>query len=324
MERSWNWIRRRALVLAVAALVVGAVGGTALAGHQTSNVKSYTGCLVSGDGVLIKIAEGNSPRSACTGGQVQAHFSGGDISKISVGSGLTLPSGGDNGEVRINLDPAFSLPQGCSNGQVAKWITSVSGWRCRDDEDTTYSAGTGLDLTGTTFSVEPDAFAKTDQACASGQFANGVNAGGSLACAAPTTAGIAVWQKDSGFSKVLLPAGEGKDVVVLPLPAGTFLVTATGTAADVDGTSNGDEEVSVGCSLRNGANDTLGGGSFVDIGEAVDDERGPSAEIVIHHVITFAAPDSVKFQCEAGDEEDGEEIRGPYVTAVRVGQLTTP
>ena len=81
----------RMAALAVAAIGVVAIAGTALAGHQTSGVKSYTGCLVSGDGVLVKIKEGNVPRSACTGGQVEAHFSGGDITAITAqaGGGLT-------------------------------------------------------------------------------------------------------------------------------------------------------------------------------------------------------------------------------------------
>ena len=79
--------RSKPLAFVVCALVVAITATTALAGHQTSGVKSYTGCLVSGDGVMIKIKEGNSPRSACAGGQVEAHFSGGDITKISVGSG---------------------------------------------------------------------------------------------------------------------------------------------------------------------------------------------------------------------------------------------
>jgi hypothetical protein len=41
----------------------------------------------------------------------------------------------------------------CASGQVAKW--SGSNWICADDgdTDTTYSAGTGLNLSGTTFNV---------------------------------------------------------------------------------------------------------------------------------------------------------------------------
>ena len=65
---------------------VAALGGTALAGHQASGVKSYTGCLTPGEGPIIKIKEGNVPSSPCTGNQVQAHFSGGDD-----GDQITLP-----------------------------------------------------------------------------------------------------------------------------------------------------------------------------------------------------------------------------------------
>jgi hypothetical protein len=63
----------------------------------TADVKSFTGCLVPGDGVIIKVKEGNAPKSTCAGGQTQVHLSGGDISKISVTGALT--GGGDNGEV---------------------------------------------------------------------------------------------------------------------------------------------------------------------------------------------------------------------------------
>ena len=54
-------MRRRVLMLAIAAIGVAAISGTALAGHQASGVKSYTGCLTPGDGPIIKIKEGNAP-----------------------------------------------------------------------------------------------------------------------------------------------------------------------------------------------------------------------------------------------------------------------
>ncbi len=130
MEVKLTWIRRRTLALGVAAIAVATLGGTALAGHITSSVTSYTGCLVPKDGVIIKVSEGNAPKSACTGGQTQVHLSGGDITKISVTGGLT--GGGDNGEVTIGLDPRFSLPQNCTApNNAVKWSGSV--WTCAAD-----------------------------------------------------------------------------------------------------------------------------------------------------------------------------------------------
>ena len=115
-------------------------------------------------------------------------------------------------------------------------------------------------------------------------------------------------------------------MIFLPLPAGTFLLTATGSARDENGSFGGDEEVDVDCTIRNGANAVLGvgGAQSVDIGEAVDDETGPAAAINMHGVVTLAAPDTLKFQCIASGDEDGDEIDGPVFTAVRVGSVTFP
>jgi len=235
-------LRTRIVTLGVAAVGVVAIAGTALAGHQTSGVKSYTGCLVSGDGVLIKIKEGNAPRSACTGGQVEAHFSGGDITEITAQTGGGLVGGGENGAVSL------SLRRDCATGEVVKW--NGSAWACAADSNSTYTAGTGLDLSGSEFSVEEsyrlpqtcasgeaatrnpatggsaptwvcDQFAQSEQACSSGQFATGVTALGTLSCAAPassggmqafsaSTNGVVLAGRTSVLSKTLTP---GKYVI---------------------------------------------------------------------------------------------------------------
>jgi hypothetical protein len=153
-----------------------------------------------------------------------------------------------------------------------------------------------------------------------------VDASGALRCAAlPASAGIAVWQK-AVPGNVKLPEGEGKDVLSLTLQAGTYFVSAVGSVSDSDGTTNGDEEVAVGCSLRNGANAEypgFAGARYVDIGEAVNDQIGPSAGITLQGVITLAAADTVKFQCRAsGGDEDGDQIDNPILTAIRVGSVT--
>jgi hypothetical protein len=300
-------MRRRALTLAVAALGVVAIAGTALAGHQTSGVKSYTGCLVSGDG-----------------GQVEAHFSGGDITKISVGNGLSLPNGGDNGEVRIVLDASHTLPQNCTAGRVAEW--NGSAWVCGVDNDTTYEAGVGLRLDGTAgpqeFSLQ-HAYRIPGRLCSeAGEFARGFEASGAIQCAAPASAPIEVWQKvrpafpASGI--VPLPKGEGVDVVIMPLPAGTFLITAVADLGD----NGGDDEVHVECLLRNGAFNVLPVHSAtVDIGDGSDD---PAGTATVHGVITLANPDSVRFTCTSafGDDEDDDAIG--TVTAIKVGTVHTP
>ena len=328
MSTRTRWMQRRALALGVAAVGVVAIAGTALAGHQTSGVKSYTGCLVSGDGVMIKIKEGNAPRSACTGGQVEAHFSGGDITKISVGSGLSLPNGGDNGEVRIELAAGQALPQGCADGRVAEWDSGTSRWICGLDNDTTYTDGTGLDLSAANaFSISPDYRVKNTPDCSSGQFATGFEGDGDIQCAAAPAQGAQVWQKtravDGGV--IPLPKGEGVDLIIMPLPAGTYLITAVATVGDRSGTALGDEEAHVSCSLRDGAFAPLSAiESTVDIGEELFDS-GPEASAVVHGAITLANADSVRFTCVGrhGDSEP-DEADGIVMTAMKIGTLTTP
>jgi hypothetical protein len=322
MTTRTGWMRRRVLTLAVAGLAVVAIAGTALAGHQTSGVKSYTGCLVTGEGVMIKVKEGNTPRSACSGGQVEAHFSGGDITKISVGAGLSLPNGGDNGEVRIVLDASHTLPQGCVAGRVAEW--NGSAWVCGVDNDTTYSAGTGLDVSATNaFSIQPEYRVKNSPDCPSGQFATGFDGDGDIQCApSASSSGIEVWQKTAGQAS--LPKGEGVDVVIMPLAAGTYLITAVATIRDGGGDFN-DEEVSVRCLLRNGAFAALPlRESQVDIGEETGLD-GPAGAATVHGVVSLASADSVRFTCTSSDG-DGEpdQANNATLTATKVGIVHTP
>jgi hypothetical protein len=317
-------LRRRLVVFALAAGMTLAVATGAIAGHETSGVKSYTGCLVSGDGVLIKIKEGSAPKSACSGGQVEAHFSGGDISKISVGSGLTLPNGGANGEVRIELAAGQSLPQGCAAERVAEW--SGSAWVCGIDNNTTYTAGTGLNLSAApanAFSIEP-AYRVPGKACpTSGQFATGFDVTGAIQCQAPNATGVEVWQRMQpaavGGGVTVLPKGEGVDVIAMSLPAGTFLMTGVATVSD----RNSDDEVAVTCFLRDAAFNLLPvHEGAVDIGEGSNESTGV---VTTHGVISLASANTVRFTCRSsfGDDDD-DQADSATLTAMRVGTLHTP
>jgi hypothetical protein len=313
MNVKLGWMRRRVLALAVAALCVVAISGTALAGHQTSGVKHYTGCLVSGDGVMIKIKEGVAPRSACTGGQVEAHFSGGDITRISVGSGLSLPNGGDNGEVRIVLDASHSLPQGCDDGEVAKWETSTDPdrWVCRADNDTTYAPGTGLDLSaGNAFSIEPSYRVKNTPDCPGGQFATGFGDTGNIQCAAPPTpAGVQAYSSTVG---AMVLAGDNALVISKNVPAGTYLLFASVSLANQDANAGGDGYASVRCTIPGFQTGRLAL-VWPDEGQA---HTGGSASLASS---TAHAGGAIELRCS--EESADVDILNATLTALKVDSL---
>ena len=220
-------MKRQIRAMGIAVAIVALLSGTVAAGHLSVGVKSYTGCLVSKDGVIIKINEGETSTSPCTRGQVQVHFSGGDITRISVTGALT--GGGDSGEVSIGLKPEFTLPTGCDVGEIAEW--DGSAWTCGLDNDTTYFAGTGLDLGGTngrTFSIEPDYRVKNTPECTSGQFATGFASDGTIQCATP--AGVANTYASGSLDQTGIPDdGDNHIIVGLNPGSGTYFLVAKGT-----------------------------------------------------------------------------------------------
>ena len=116
--------RSEVLVVVVSALILVA-GGTALAADLLSSSSGYTGCL-SQNGDLLKFAAGDAPLKPCTGNQVQAHLSSGEFANVLAGTGLESTT--VNGVQTLSIDPAYRLPQGCEEGNVARW--SGEDWYC--------------------------------------------------------------------------------------------------------------------------------------------------------------------------------------------------
>jgi hypothetical protein len=135
---------------------------------------------------------------------------------------------GDPGDQGTQGPPGVGLPPSCpTTGQVAKW--DGSAWVCAPDAGTTYTAGSGLMLTGSQFSADTTYVQRrVSGSCTAGSFISTINADGTVVCGAgPQSISQSIQQTLAGTFGTA-----GATIFEVPITlSGPAHIMATGTLA---------------------------------------------------------------------------------------------
>jgi len=179
------------------------------------NDTTYTaGTGITQSGTQFSIAAPYRLPQACSAGQIAEwngttwvcaadNDSGGDITAVTAGTGLT--GGGTTGSVTLAADTTYlqrRVSSTCAVGSSIRAINADGTVLCEADDNTTYTAGNGLSLSGTQFSIA--APYQLPQTCISGQMPQWNS--GVWSCGSPVA---------PGYARTLVVAASGGDFTTI-------------------------------------------------------------------------------------------------------------
>lgn len=121
---------RRGVALGVAAAVL-LPATLVFADHLSGGVATYTGC-VNRRGEVYNLTQGTDTAEACRGDDIKVHLSGGDITAVVAGTGLT--GGGTNGDVTLGVDTAViqsRVTGECTGGSAIRTVNADGTVTCQ-------------------------------------------------------------------------------------------------------------------------------------------------------------------------------------------------
>ena len=159
--------------------ITGVIAGTGLLGGGTSG-----DITLSADSAYLQrrvsssCTAGSSIRAIAADGTVTCETD--DNTTYSAGLGLALDGS------QFSADTTYlqrRISSSCAVGSSIRAVAADGTVTCETDDNSTYIAGTGLDLTGTTFSVDPlEVQSRVTGVCGSGYAIRTINSNGTVVC----------------------------------------------------------------------------------------------------------------------------------------------